>query len=150
MLSFRSTVLFMSDRNEFGAPRGTMAYSNHVCDSTPCFNFLHGTMPRDITPSDMDGITEINGRFWDIEFKKTGKAVPKGQELMFKRLVDTGWCVSIIWHDGLTRENKFTKAIHLIPFREPQIRVFKTYGDGIRNIKAFAKWWSSYQIRSIG
>jgi len=139
----------MSDSlNEFGVARGTMAMPNHICDSTPCFGLLHGCMPRNITPSDMDGVTEMNGSFWTIEFKKTGKQVPYGQMLMFERLVkEKGFTVTIIWHDGLTRENKITKMQYLTGgiVRE---KTFSTYEEGRLAYQQFARWWSSQQEKA--
>lgn len=140
----------MSDKNEFGAPRGKMAMSNHVCDSTPCFNFLYGSMPRNITPTDMDGVVEIDGRFWCLEFKKTGKDVPFGQRLMFERLIDDGWAVSVIWHDGLTRDNNITKIEYSFTIegsKEVITREFSDYEAGRENLRIFAGWWSELSPR---
>ena len=137
-----------SNLNEFGAPRGTMGLSNHICDSTPCFGLLHGCMPRNITPSDLDGIVEINGKFWVIEFKKTGKEVPKGQMFMFNHFINMGFAVSIIWHDGLTRENKITKMKHMISGQQKE-RVFNNYQEGRESYQKFARWWSGYKPKAI-
>lgn len=134
---------------EHGSRRGTIGRANHVADSTPDFNFLHGHLPRNITPSDLDGLVEIDGKFWAIEFKGTGKNIPKGQMLMLERLVKAGWCVSVIWHDGLTRENKFTAVWYMIPGRRRIERTFWTedgadYEAAMENVIEFSKWFSKW------
>lgn len=55
-----------------------------------------------IEPTDIDGFVERNARFLVIETKMPGVPVKFGQELTFKRLVETGrFTVLVIWgHAG--------------------------------------------------
>lgn len=46
---------------------------------------LDGVFPRGITPSDVDGVVEINSRFLWLEWKSETKRVPKGQLMMLTR-----------------------------------------------------------------
>ena len=43
-------------------------------------------LPGGVAVGDLDGILERRGRFLALEFKRAGKAVPKGQEIMLCRL----------------------------------------------------------------
>jgi hypothetical protein len=51
-----------------------------------------------IRVTDIDGMVERNGQFLFIETKKPNEKIPKGQEILHKRLVDTGiFTVMVIW-----------------------------------------------------
>lgn len=43
-------------------------------------------LPRDIQPSDIDGILEVRGRFLVMERKKPGEDTREGQEILLKAL----------------------------------------------------------------
>jgi hypothetical protein len=51
-----------------------------------------------ITLSDLDGITERRGKFLVFEGKSKNVPIPKGQEILFRSMVDTGkFTVVIAW-----------------------------------------------------
>lgn len=51
-----------------------------------------------ISPTDLDGWLERNGHFLILEAKSPGVIVKKGQEIMFKRAVETGFfTVMVVW-----------------------------------------------------
>jgi hypothetical protein len=64
------------------------------CDKDGCFNKKHRldfsafytALPNRISFSDVDGIVEIAGNGLMLEWKDRPAALPKGQEIMFKRL----------------------------------------------------------------
>lgn len=59
------------------------------------YDYLKGAFPRGILPTDIDGEVEINGRFLRFEFKHESRvrsgAIPRGQLILFERLVSTGF-----------------------------------------------------------
>jgi len=64
-----------------------------------------------IKPSDIDGIVERNGHFLVLETKDSGASLPKGQEIMFKRMAETGlFTVMIVW--GKTDQPERLRVIH--------------------------------------
>lgn len=68
------------------------------CERQGCFNKVHRPrfeMLNDVLPgkigfTDIDAIVEINGRGLMIEWKGIGVLIPKGQEIMFRRLTSRG------------------------------------------------------------
>ena len=55
-------------------------------------------MNTKIKPTDIDGFVERNGRFLVIETKSPNTVVKLGQEITFRRLVETGiFTVMIVW-----------------------------------------------------
>lgn len=50
-----------------------------------------------IAPTDIDGITERNGRFLLIETKSLGVPIPNGQSILFDNLIAKGFTVLVIW-----------------------------------------------------
>jgi hypothetical protein len=54
------------------------------------FDVLEGCFPRGITPTDLDGMVEVNGRFLVFETKLPGTEMPEGQERALRALVATG------------------------------------------------------------
>jgi hypothetical protein len=57
------------------------------------YNWLKGSFPRGILPTDIDGEVEINGRFLRFEFKHEkalrNGAIPRGQYRAMRSLVET-------------------------------------------------------------
>ena len=47
-----------------------------------------GMAPRKITPTDIDYVCECNKKFAFFEMKTAGSTIPRGQELMFLRLLE--------------------------------------------------------------
>ena len=134
-------ALFMlDDLNEYGSPRGTIAHANHQCDSTPCFGLLRGLITGNITPTDIDGVTEVSGLYLNFEYKQSGKKVGTGQMRMIKDKVRKGETYLIIWHDGLTRDNKITKIQVLHKYKSIN-HEFETYQEGQNYFKAFYAMW---------
>jgi hypothetical protein len=72
------------------------------------YSWLKGAFPRGILPTDIDGEVELNHRFLRFEFKherclREG-AIPKGQHILFERLVRTGFfSVLLIGQDDAGR-----------------------------------------------
>jgi hypothetical protein len=61
---------------------------------------LRGCFPRGISPTDIDGLVEIKGRFLLIEAKGRGKAVGDGQRYTFNRLAGLPqWTVLVVRGD---------------------------------------------------
>lgn len=52
----------------------------------PCWDDLIGCFPRNIRPTDIDGMVEINGHFLFIEEKRAGVAPDEGQRRALRRL----------------------------------------------------------------
>ena len=70
-----------------------------------------------ISPTDVDGLVERNGQFLLLEAKSPGTEIPKGQDILFKRLVEVDrWTVLVIWGK---------------PGKPEKIRVITHYGDSI-------------------
>lgn len=44
--------------------------------------------PRGISPTDIDGAFEMNGKFLAVEFKTEGTSMPRGQALFFERWLE--------------------------------------------------------------
>lgn len=54
-----------------------------------------------IKVTDIDGFVERNGKFLLIECKSHNAVIPTGQEIMFKRMVETGlFTILIIWGEA--------------------------------------------------
>lgn len=54
-----------------------------------------------IKVTDIDGFVERNGKFLVIECKSHNASIPAGQDIMFKKMIETGlFCVMIIWGDA--------------------------------------------------
>jgi hypothetical protein len=52
------------------------------------WDFLKGTLPGRINPTDIDLAYERNGNFLFLEGKRPGVLIPKGQQIFFDRLAD--------------------------------------------------------------
>ena len=51
-----------------------------------------------IRVTDIDGLVERNGKFLVIETKSPGKDIPRGQQILFDQMVETGiFVVLVIW-----------------------------------------------------
>ena len=74
----------------------------------PAWELLHGALPRNITPTDIDGMVECANHFLFLEFKRGG-ADPKNQEGQRQSLL------------------RLTRA-------SPAIRVLYLWGDAARMI----------------
>lgn len=134
----------MSDNNKFGAKRGQIGNEKYINADTPDYNFLHGTLPRNITPSDIDGVVECCNNFWFIEFKQSGMPIDKGQSMMLDRLAKIKNCfVTIWWHDDLVIKNQYTKCriINPLPKGEDIIFEFDDYDEGIVRFTSMAEWF---------
>ena len=131
----------MTSLNEFGVPRGRMGIESYKSVDDRDWHFLTKVLPRNITPSDIDGIVEASGNFWVMEYKKEGKPVPLGQKILLERLVKKGFCVTIIWHRGLCTNNDIARITFLIPHREPLTRDYVDSTSGLEALSNFAKWW---------
>jgi hypothetical protein len=70
------------------------------------FSWLEGCFPRGILPTDIDGLSEINGHFLILENKPAdvlrNGTVPKGQAYAYAKLIKLG-CFTIFWigHDDV-------------------------------------------------
>ena len=51
------------------------------------FDFLDGAIPGGVNPSDIDQVLERNGHFLFIECKRPHQPVPRGQQILFDRLL---------------------------------------------------------------
>ena len=68
------------------------------CDKDGCFNEekrpkieeFAECLPGKIAFSDIDAITEINGKFLLLEWKSYAGSIPLGQKIMFERMTDNG------------------------------------------------------------
>lgn len=58
-----------------------------LIDKMPSWDFMEGCFPRDIMPSDVDGLVEVDGRFLLIEQKGYGVSLTAAQSRAHKRLV---------------------------------------------------------------
>lgn len=55
--------------------------------------------PSRIKVTDVDGLVESGNHFLFLEGKGKGKAIPRGQEILFERLTARGDTVLILWGD---------------------------------------------------
>jgi hypothetical protein len=61
---------------------------------------LKGCFPRDISPTDIDGLVEIKGRFLMFEAKGPGKGVAAGQRYTLNAVAALPeWTVIVVWGD---------------------------------------------------
>jgi len=68
------------------------------CNKDGCFNkkkrpkieVFAECLPGKIAFSDIDAITEVNGRFLVLEWKSYADDIPKGQRIMFQRMTTGG------------------------------------------------------------
>lgn len=69
--------------------------------------------PGRIGMTDADGVVEVNARFLMVEWK-TGRAIPRGQELMFERLTGKGddWKVVVVDGNPATGETRGWCVFH--------------------------------------
>lgn len=70
------------------------------------WGFLNGCFgDTRIKVSDLDGIVERNGEFLVLEAKSPGVSIPKGQQIMFERMVQSGkHTVFVLWGTPSTPE----------------------------------------------
>lgn len=89
-----------------------------------------------IRVSDLDGIVERNGEFLVIEAKSAGAPIPKGQAIMFERMVRTGrHTVFVFWGQPSTPER-----MRVYSAKFPAGTEFETDLDGARRL--VAAWFS--------
>jgi hypothetical protein len=75
--------------------RNKDVYMNNLWDWGFLSDCFGGTR---ISPTDLDGVVERKGHFLYLEAKSPGKDVPKGQQIMFNRLIaDKRATVLVIW-----------------------------------------------------
>jgi hypothetical protein len=101
--------------------RNRQAYMDNLWDWGFLDDCFGGTK---IKVSDIDGVVERNGYFLYLETKSPGKAIPTGQEIMFKRMIENGHnTVIVIWG---------------IPSTPVEIKVFSAKYPGGKEIEANA------------
>lgn len=68
-------------------------FFRHECQSRGCYveqlpdwQNIIDCFPRNIRPTDIDGMVEIGGRFLFLEEKQAGKSPDEGQRIAFRRL----------------------------------------------------------------
>lgn len=73
-------------------------YNTNIWD----WGFLDGCFGETrIRVTDIDGFVERKGKFLVIECKSHNSSIPTGQDIMFKKMTETGlFCVLIIWGDA--------------------------------------------------
>jgi len=102
------------------------------CEKQGCFNHkkrpkieaFADCFPRRISFGDVDAIVELNGHFLMMEWKSYAGDIPRGQGMMYRRLVrQKNWTVLIVagdaetmvidslaayWHNPETGQGEFT------------------------------------------
>lgn len=82
------------------------------CVTSGCFNrkcrpkieVFAELFPGAIYMGDVDGLVEINGHFFLMEWKTHFGTLPKGQEIMYQRLAMKGFYVLVVSGDAETME----------------------------------------------
>lgn len=76
------------DVMDYGVRRGDIRNQAYA-HKAKCYSWskLCKVFPRGISPTDIDGTTEMNSHFLYIEFKTDDKPMPRGQRLYFQRLM---------------------------------------------------------------
>jgi hypothetical protein len=77
-----------------------------VCERDGCFNIhrrpkieeFAECLPGRLAFSDIDGITEVCGKFLLIEWKSSQAPLPTGQRIMFERMTCTGQFTVLVVH----------------------------------------------------
>lgn len=121
------------------------------CDKQGCFNLKHRVklgalseaLPGRIGFTDVDGIVEINGRGLMLEWKGENVPVPRGQDIMYRRLT-RGKKLSVIIVEGDAEDMSVEKIGY--------------YHDGVRYdtqpasfealmnaIKGWVEWTTAHQ-----
>jgi len=109
----------------------------YIKKMTPDWGFLDSSFSNKIRVGDIDGIVEANGKILILEWKTTGYEIPKGQEIMFKKISPPGQItVIVIW--GNPEE---TVPTHFQHFYKGVISA-KKCADA-NKIKDFCKRWET-------
>jgi len=83
----------------------------HNCERDGCFNKRHrpriedfgDCWPGKIGMGDLDGIVEVGGHFLVLEWKSVEKDIPRGQDIMYKRMtVNPDYTVVVVCGDAET------------------------------------------------
>jgi len=80
----------------------------------PDWGVLEGVFPREIFPTDIDGLVEIGGRFLIFEWKRDGAELTGGQENALTRITKTSKKISaiVIYGDPRTMDIQNIRVIH--------------------------------------
>lgn len=107
------------------------------------YNWLRGCFPRGILPTDIDGFIEISGHFLFLEFKHESAlrngAVPKGQSMAFRGLVEIGRGKIAVALIGTDDDGEPTCIEVWHPGRPYQLRDCDKEG-----VKEFCRRWSAW------
>lgn len=88
-----------------------------------------------IKPTDIDGLIERNGKFLVLETKSVGADVPHGQMITFRRMVQQGWYVCIVWGE----QNSPRRIVFLTPHKSRPEVVFDP--ASIADLRRIVSWW---------
>ena len=114
----------------------------HFENSVWNWDCLGDVLPGKLTPSDIDGIIERNGKFLVIETKHArSKTIPKGQYITLKRLHDTGLFTVLIVYGDKDKPQEMDVWY-------PKDIVFGTWGQttgrkecSVNDMQLLVKWW---------
>ena len=110
----------------------------YIKKMTPDWGFLDSSFSNKIRVGDIDGIVEANGKILILEWKTTGCEIPKGQEIMFKKITPFGQItVIVIWGDP-----EETVPTHSQSFFKKVISERKVADTN--KIKDFCKRWEAW------
>jgi len=109
------------------------------------FDFLKGCFGKSrIMPSDIDGIVERNGNFLVMEFKPSGKKLPIGQSITFRKLAQLPkFTVVVIWHIPCEmHEPKEPVSMQVFPEKD-------IISADVDTVRVFVKnWWEVANARN--
>lgn len=110
------------------------------------FDVLKGCFPRGITPMDLDGTVEINGRFLVFETKKPGVKLPHGQRRALEALVKLGFftVVYVAGKPGVADAGIEDGFEYFEVWNLYLGDVYKKYYEnvGVEELRAFCARWS--------
>lgn len=105
------------------------------------WGWLSDVFPRGISPTDIDALVEINGKFLFIETKAPGKTVETGQRLALERLRDvTGAWLLYIW--GPRNDPKHFRLEGPGGYVQDGVAA-----EGQQTIRQICEWWVSSVCR---
>jgi len=83
-------------------------------NSLPDWGVLEDVFPRNVFPTDIDGLVEIGGRFLVFEWKRDGAELTDGQEYALTRLTKVSIKISVIivYGDSKTMDIQYIRVIH--------------------------------------
>lgn len=103
------------------------------------WDYLAGAFPREITPTDWDGVVEIKGNFLVFETKDFDKEVDKGQLMALWAAVNTGrFTVVFIWGKKYPIEwERWTRE-------KDKIKIIEREACNIIDVFDFCKKWADW------